>query len=142
MLSTLCFANNKDLARLQKQFGHDLTKAPFFLRFAYYKEFNKDWKKSDFLERKEFLTQYEINLAKDQARDKEEAKEEAAKAKELWQEKKDALRNEKERLKEEAAQEKAEQQAEDERQKEFNAGVIAQQRNLQQMQRAATQLNQ
>ena len=49
-----CFASHGD-AQLQADFGSDLTKAPFFLRFQFSQEYNKDWEKSDYIERKDFF---------------------------------------------------------------------------------------
>ena len=120
-LSSLSFAKEAfDEAFLQKEFGADLSHAPFFLRFAYSKEFNKDWKKTDYLERKAFLTEYETNLATDQAKEKAEAKVAAAEEKERYLANKEALLKEKNRLKAREAEEKAEKLADEERQKEFD----------------------
>jgi len=139
MISTFSFAKPDELVKLQKKYGYNLTKAPFFLRFAFHKEFNKDWKKSEFPERKAFLIDYEANLAKDQKKEREEAKEEADKEKELSLEKKEELRKENERLKAQHAQEKSEQEANQERQKDFNDGISQQEKYLQQMRREITQ---
>ena len=73
-----------DDSKLQKEYGSDLTKAPFFLRFAFHKEFNKDWKKSDYSERKAFLTDYETNLAEEQAKKKQMLKLKLQKEKERF----------------------------------------------------------
>jgi len=144
MLSSYSFADKDDAkmqAKLQKEYGYDLTHAPFFLRFAYYKEFDKDWKKTDYPERYAFLADYEISSAAQLAKDKAEAKAEAAQEKERLQEKKDALRKEKDRLKAEKAEEKAEKLEDEERQKEFNTAVNNQQRTLEEMKQQATQGN-
>ena len=55
MLSSFCFAKNDDNG-LQKEYGTDLTKAPFFLRFNFYNEYKKDWEESSYAERKDFMT--------------------------------------------------------------------------------------
>ena len=89
MLSSFSFAKNED-AQLQKEFGNDLTKAPFFLRFAYSKEFNKDWKDTDYSERRAFLMDYETNLAAKQAQEKIDAKAAAAEEKERLRRKRSA----------------------------------------------------
>ncbi len=136
MLSSFSFANNDDAklqAKLQKEYGYDLTKAPFFLRFSYYKEFNKDWKKTDYPERLSFLEDYETRSAAEQAKEKAEAKAAAVKEKERLREKKEALGKEKERLKAQLAKEKAQQLADKERQKEFDTSVKEQRKGLQQM---------
>jgi len=70
MLSSFSYAANDDAkwtARLQKDYGRDLTKAPYFLRFSFEKSFNKTWKESFFYERRIFLENYETELARDQA---------------------------------------------------------------------------
>ena len=138
ILSSLSFAQNDDAkmqAKLQKEFGYDLTHAPFFLRFSYNKAFNKDWKESDYPERFGFLRDYEINLAAQQAKEKAEAEALAAKEKERLLEKKEALRKEKERLKAIEARKKADRLAEEERQKRFKTGLYNEKKSLEEMQR-------
>lgn len=143
MLSSFSFANNGDTklqAKLQKEYGRDLTKAPFFLRFAYNKEFNKDWGKTDYPQRLSFLADYETKSAAEQAKEKADAEAAAIKEKQRLLEKKEELRKEKDKLKAEKAKEKAEQLADKERQKEFDTRVKEQQRELRQMtHRKATQ---
>lgn len=140
-LSSFSFANNinndeaKLEAKLQKEFGYDLTHVPFFLRFSFSKEFDKDWKDSDYLERKVFLADYEKNLAIKQAMEKAEAKAAAAKEKELFLEKKEALSVEKERLKARLVQEKSQRLAEKKRQRELKADLKEQHKTLQEMMR-------
>ena len=144
MLSSFSFAKDDDAklqTKLQEEFGTDLSHAPFFLRFAFSKEFNKDWKKSDYLERKVFLTDYETDLAADRAQEKADAKAAAAEEKELYLAKKEELRKEKERLRARKAEEKAEKLADEERQKEFDQAKREQRRELEQMQQQATQGN-
>jgi len=138
MLSSFSFAQKDDAklqVKLQKEFGYDLTHVPFFLRFSYYKKFDKNWKESDYPERLAFLKNYETNLAAEQVKEKADAKAAAAKEKERLGEKKEALRKEKERSKARLAEEKAEKKAEEGRQKEFNASVSEQKKELQQMTR-------
>ncbi len=142
LLSSFSFADTnaaKMQAKLQKEYGWDLTKVPFFLRFAYYKEFNKDWKETDYPQRLSFLTDYEIQLAAEQAKEKAETQAATAKEKERLREKKEAERKEKERLKAQLAKEKAEKKADEEEQKEFDRGISQQQKTLEQMKREATQ---
>ena len=144
MLSSFSFAKDDDAklqTKLQEEFGRDLTHAPFFLRFAYYKEFNKDWKKTDYLERKAFLTDYETELAAQQAQEKADAKAAAAQEKERYLAKKEELRKEKERLRARKAEEKAEKLADEARQKAFDEAKREQQQELEQMKRQATQGN-
>jgi hypothetical protein len=141
MFSSFSFAGSDDdklLAKLQNEYGYDLTHAPFFLRFAFYKEFNKDWKRSDYLERKYFLTDYEINLEAQQAKEKTYAKIQADKEKELLYERKETLRKDKDRLKARKAKEKAEKLDDKEHQKEFYRTVKDQEKILEQMKREAT----
>jgi hypothetical protein len=141
-LSSLSFAKEAfDEAFLQKEFGDDLSHAPFFLRFAFNKEFNKDWGKSDYLERKIFLTNYETGLAVEQVKEKTDAKAAAAQEKERYLATKEALLKEKERLKAQEAEEKAEKLAEEKRQKEFDQATRKQQQELEQMEQQATQGN-
>lgn len=142
MLSSLALANNGDAklqAKLQSEYGADLTHAPFFLRFAFKKEFNKDWKKTDYLERKAYLTDYEMNLMAQQKQEKNEARAEAIKEKERLNAQRDADLKEKERLNAEADEQRAENLEDEERQRSFNASVNDQQRELQEMQRESTE---
>jgi hypothetical protein len=141
-LSSLSFAKEAfDEVFLQKEFGADLSHAPFFLRFAFSKEFNKDWKKTDYLERKVFLTDYENDLAAEQAKEKVDAKAAAVQEREGTLAKKEALLKEKERLKAQKAEEKAEKLADEARQKEFDEAKREQQQELEQMRQQATQIN-
>ena len=141
-LSSPSFANNDEAkleAKLEKEFGHDLTHAPFFLRFAYYKEFDQDWKETDYMERKAFLEDYETQSAAEQAKEEAEAKAQIAKEKERLREKREALRKENEQLKAQLAQERAEKREDEERQKEFDRSLKEEQKILQQMKQLATQ---
>ena len=135
ILIPLSLAKDKtvDLATLQNEYGYDLTKAPFFLRFTYQKQFKRDWKKTDFSQRESFLIDYEVNLAQQHKLENEEIKQEAQNEKELSDEKKAELSKNRQRLKEEAAEEKAEEDGDAQRDKEVNQGLEGQQRELQQM---------
>ena len=138
IVSSFSFAKDNE-PELQKEFGHDLTHVPFFLRFAFNKEFNKDWKKSDYPERKAFLTKYEANVAAEQVKEEAEQKAEAEREKERLREKNEAQHKADERLKASLAEEKSEKDADDERQKEFDKGLQTQQRELDDMRRQALQ---
>lgn len=138
ILSSLAFARNIE-GKLKSEFGPDLTKAPFFLRFSFSREYGKDWKKSFYAERKAFLSEYENNLTAQQARDKVEAKAEAQKERDLSREKREADREKSERLKTQLAQERAEQEEYDQEQKGFNSALKDQDREIQQMQRQEAQ---
>ena len=81
MLSSFSFAKDDD-AKLKKEYGQDLTHVPYFLRFSFYEKYHRDWKETYYTERKFFLTNYETNLAADQAKEKAEVKAEADKEKE------------------------------------------------------------
>jgi len=105
--SSISFAKIDD-AKLKQEFGQDLTKAPFFLRFSFSKKFNKDWGQSDYLERRIFLTDYEDNLASEKAQEIADAKAEADQEKERLNEKKEAELKEKNILKAQEAEDKAE----------------------------------
>jgi len=133
--------NARMLKKLQKDYGNNLVHVPFFLRFAFKRNFNKEWDKSDYAERKVFLIAYETDLEASQARDKEEAKEEAQAKKDAWLAKKAQAQKERDRLKaeqDEAKQEKADEIAQ---QKEFNDNLRDQKQKLQDMLRAAQQGN-
>ena len=109
MLSSFSFAKMDEDAKLKKDFGPDLVHVPFFLRFSFSKQFNKDWKKSDYSERKAFLKDYETNLAADQSKQKAEARAEAEKEKErLLEKKRSSVQKERDRLRAQLAEEKAE----------------------------------
>ena len=110
LLTAFSFASPRiNEASLQEEFGKDLTKAPFFLRFSFSKHYNKDWKVSYYYERKDFLTDYEKNLALEQARDRAEEKAEAADERQRSIEKRQADRLEENRLKARLAEQNAEQ---------------------------------
>ncbi len=139
-LTSFSYANSDEI-KLQKEFGKDLTHAPFFLRFSFYKKFNKDWKQTDYPERKFFLMDYENDLVIAKAKEKAEARAEADREKERLHEKKEALRKENDRLKAQEAEDRAEEKADEERQKEFDSSVGEQKRELEQLQQASSQSN-
>ena len=144
MLSSWSFARNDDArlaAQIKNEFGQDLTKAPYFLRFAFQKAFSKKWENSYYYERKEFLIRYEKDLAANKAKEKAEAKAAADKEKERLRVMKEALKKEKDRLKARQAEQKAEQQEYDQRQKNFNNNLKEQKKELKQMMRDASQGN-
>jgi len=128
-------AENKLEAKIQNEFGYDLTHVPFFLRFAYDKQFNKDWKDTDYPQRKAFLIDYENNLAEERAKYKEEAKTAAADEKDRLLEKREKQRKENEFLKEQLAEEKADKLADKELQKQFKSNLTDQAKELAEMQR-------
>ncbi len=132
MLSSLSFAKVDD-AKLKKEYGPYLTQVPFYLRHAFYKKYHKDWEKTYYFEREDFLKDYEINLTAEQAKEKAEAKAEANKEKERLFKKKEALRKEKDRLKAELAEQKSEKIASAAEQKVFNESVAAQRKKIQEM---------
>jgi hypothetical protein len=138
MLSTFAFAAAKyDDTKLQAEFGKDLTKAPFYLRYAYTQKFNRDWGKTDYAQREAFLKDYEINLAKNQAKQRAEAKAEALKERQEMLEKKYEDIKDRAILKDEEAQDKEQEQEDAQRQKDFDSALRDQQRELEQMQRQA-----
>ena len=140
MLSTLVFANAKsDEIKLQNEYGKDLTHVPFFLKFSFYKQYNRDWKTTYYSERKEFLHEYEIEAAKAAAEEREEARAQAEEEKARLRAKRDADRDEHNKEKAKLAQEKADAKAEEERQKSFDQTVKDQEKELQQMEEQITQ---
>jgi hypothetical protein len=139
MLSSISFASKEMDAKLKAEFGQDLTHAPYFIRFAFYERYHRDWKTTYYTDRKYFLTAYETNVAADQAKEKARAKAEAAKEKERVDEAKEVLRRQKDRLKAQLEKEKAEKRDDRERQKEFDDSVRGQQREIRQMQREVIQ---
>jgi len=133
MLTTSSYAKDED-AQLKRDFGPRLTQAPFFLRYAFQKKFDKNWRDTDFAEREFFLRNYEKNLASDRAEEKAELKAKTDEEKARLLAKKEALRKQKDRLKAESAQVQAEKKAEADRQKSFNQTLKTQEKQLQQMQ--------
>jgi len=129
LLSTYSFAINKD-APLQKEYGPDLTHIPFFLRFTFYQKFGKDWVNSDYLERKNFLTDYDKQTAADKAKEAADAKAEAEHEKELIREKKAELYQEKEKIRLEKQEAREQKLAEIKRQRDFDALVHSQELEL------------
>ena len=140
MFSTFALADIKEI-KLQKEYGQDLTKAPFFLRFTYYKEYNKDWSSTLYEDRLGFLENFEALSAQEKEQEKADAKmaQEAEKNKLL--EKKLAEKKEKDRLRAEAAEELAEKKAEEDRQKSFNDLVNQQKKEITDMERASMSNN-
>jgi len=136
-LSFAALDDAKMLADLQHEFGPNLTKAPYFLRFSFEKAFNIKWENSYYFERKAFLINYEAQVAADKVKQKAEARSAAEKEKELAQEKRDALREEKERLRAKEAKKKAEKQEYDNRQKDFDQLLKDQKKELQDIKRDA-----
>ena len=136
ILSSPSFASIRD-DKLQADFGQELNKVPFFLQYSFSKEYNKDWGKSTYLERKAFLKNYEMFLASEEAKKRADARVEAAKEKARLYEKKVEVLNEKARLRAIAQTEKAERMAEKARQKEFDVSLKNQQKLLEQMRRSA-----
>jgi len=134
MLSSFSFARDNDAA-LQQEYGPDLTKAPFFLRFAFEKQTNIDWGKSYYSDRKAFLTNYEANLDAQRVQEKADAREAADEEKERLREKRDKQRQEQDRLKAQQDEDKTEQQEYDQRQKEFSDLEKNQRQELQGMRR-------
>jgi hypothetical protein len=132
MLSSFAFAKT-DEAKLKSEFGDDLTKAPFFLRFSFQKEFNKDWNDTDYAERKAFLAGYDASVGTEQVKDIEDTKAAQRAEKARLRAKNDEARKERYRLKALAAAERAEKRAQEEREKAVNAADKAQQRELQDM---------
>jgi len=120
-------------AQLKQIYGQDLSHAPFFLRFSFYKSHNKDWYKSLYFERHDFLMYYEENKAKQEALDKAEAKLEAEKEKEHNDEKAAKEKKEKDRIKREHDEEAAEEKEYNDRQKQFDQQVSSEQQEVQQM---------
>jgi len=129
MLSTFCFADGGSVD-LQKEYGSDLTKAPFFLRFNFYNEYKKDWSESNYAERKSFILLYQKKLIEDQKKEQAEARAQAQKEKELQREKRQKEREKRDQLKKEQAEKRAEERAEADRQKAFDKTVRDQQKAL------------
>ena len=138
MLSTLAFAKDDD-TKLQSEFGQDLTHAPFFLRYSFFKHFNKDWKESKYEERRSFLADYEEKVLVEQNKEQEEVNAEALKKKENERQNQEALRQENNKLKAEQQQEKDAQDSETQRQKEFNTDLNEQQKQMEQLQKELEQ---
>ncbi len=138
MLATFACARNDD-SKLKNEFGPDLTHAPFFLRFSFLKEYSKDWKNSNYTERKSFLTHYENNVAAALAKEKADAKALALKNKERAREKRDLERKIAQRKKDQEAEDKAEAKAVAERNKNMSNMVYNQQKDLAEMQRQLQQ---
>jgi hypothetical protein len=126
-------------AKLQKEYGYALTHVPFFLRFAYFKTYDKPWTETDYPERKAYLADYELNVAAEKAKEKAEAKAAADDEKKRILDKKEAQRKEKDRLKALKAQKKEEKDIDLENQKAFDQSVQKQKKILDQMKRNTMQ---
>lgn len=140
MVTSYSFAKNDD-ASLQNEYGQDLTQAPFFLRFAYQRKYDKDWSKTTYTERKVYLKDYETGLVKQKAQDKADALAQAQSDKELRSEQREADLQARGQLREEEEENKADEAADEQRQKDFDASLKEQQKELEQMQRAAVEGN-
>lgn len=134
LITSISYAKtrNED-AKLQTEYGYDLTHVPFFLRYDYESKYHKYWSKTYYLDRKYFLLDYETNLAVEKLKNKAEAKAEAEKEKRRLNEKKAALKKEKDRLKARIDEQKAEALEDKNRQKDFNGQLHAQNKEIQQM---------
>ena len=132
MLASFSWGTNDDV-KLRQEYGHDLTQAPFFLRYKFNKDFKHEWAQSDYAERRAFLADYDNGLAAQKAQEKAEARQAARDKRDQLREKRDEERAAKEKIRQELAQEKDEQHENDARQKQFDQGVNDQQRALKQM---------
>ncbi len=138
-LSTFSEAKDGIDLKLKQEYGDDLSHAPFFLRFAFLKAYNKDWKESIYPERESFLKDYELNLSLEQKQEKEEAKQEAEDERERSKEKREALQRQRDRLRAEIQEEETEKQEEESRQQDFATSIAAQKRELSQMESQISQ---
>lgn len=120
-------------AQLQKEYGEDLKQAPFFLRFAFYKKYNKDWKESTYPQRRNYLKEYKISAIEHQKKEKAKAKIKAAEDKERLRVKKAEEKKVKNRLRAQVLADKAEMKEETERQRDFKRAIEGQARALSQM---------
>jgi hypothetical protein len=141
LLSSFSFADNSDdtklEAKLQKEYGYALTHVPFFLRFAYFKEFDKPWTETNYPEREAFLADYVVNITAEKAKEKADAKAAADIEKNRILDKKETQRKEKDRIKALKAQKKEEKSIEEERQKKFDTSVHDQKKILEELRRNA-----
>ena len=138
MLSSVSFAAYDD-TKLKQEYGQDLTKAPFYLRYEYGKESGKDWGQTTFSEREYFLKNHEDSVAKEQAKERDEAKTAAREERDrLYQERAQA-RQERDNEREDAEEEKAENEEDAQRQKDFDQSLRDQQQVLQQLRQEADQ---
>lgn len=140
ILSSVSLAKTDD-SKLQKEYGVNLTRVPFFLRYMFNSHYGKDWKNSDFSERKAFLADYDNRTAEEQAQEQADVKAEIDKAKQDLADKKEKARQERDRKRAQLAEERSEQMEEAQRQKEFEQAVHDQQKELQQMQQESVQRN-
>ncbi len=131
----------KLVSHMQKDYGRDLTQVPFFLKFSYYKQFDKEWGETDYLQRKVFLEKYEKETAAEKAKTKAELEAEAIKERAILQAKMNEQRKKRDRLKAELAKEKAEKREDAQRQREFDDALKEQKRELKLMQQLATPHN-
>jgi len=120
-------------ARLQSVYGKDLTQAPFYLKFAFQKQFNQDWSKSYYTDRKQFLMDYENSVDLDAKKAQAQAKQEAQEEKEQLLEEKQEAKEKNLKLRAEHLKELAEAREEKERQREFYAQIKKQQQEIDQL---------
>ncbi len=139
ILSSASYAGYDEDAGLRAKYGPDLTRAPFHLRYSFSKSYQKDWYHSYYLERKEFLQKYEIELIQQARADKINAKAQKRREKELLNQQRAAKRAEEQKVKEALAEQKAEAKEEKDRQHEFDQAVKVEQKEMKQMERAAGQ---
>jgi len=69
ILPSISFATVSEI-NLRIAYGNDLTKAPFFLRYAFGKKYHKNWSTTRYSERKNFLTTYENGREQEDARNR------------------------------------------------------------------------
>ncbi len=129
---TLVMAEQVDLS----EHGPDLLKAPFAARYRFENAYHKDWPKSSYVERKEFLTNWHMQIREDQKKQKIEQRKEKLLEKEKQQIKKEALIKERNRIKKNNQEAKDEHKEYITRGKSLDKKVSEQARRIRQMEKS------
>ena len=132
ILSTFSFAKDSD-AKLKNEFGSDLTRAPFSVRYSFLRQYDKEWDESNYNERKTFLTNYKANSDAQQQKEKADAKALAQKDRDRQREKKLFKQKIAARLKADEAEKREYNNELKYRQKAFNRLVKDQKSELEKM---------
>ena len=132
LISTLSFAADKiDLS----EHGKDLMKAPFTIRYAFYKEYHKDWVHSIYSERNTFLTKWHKKQIADAKAAAIKARQDAIDEKNRQREKNEKIRDDKLKLRAKEQEEKDYERDFKNQGRNFDQKVRDEQRELLQLQR-------
>lgn len=113
--------------------GKDLMRANFAIRYSFAKTTHKDWFHSTYIERKEFLTKWYQQQAREAKQDQAKAREQAAGERERAIEKRQEKHQEEARIRARQQEVRAAEKEVQDRNKSFNQAVRDEQRSIDQL---------